>query len=31
MNKDPHPILDYKFTLTHLYLNFENFFTSGNV
>jgi hypothetical protein len=26
----PHPILDYKFTLTYLYSNIESFFTSGN-
>jgi hypothetical protein len=26
----PHPILDYKFTLTHLYSNIGSFFTSGN-
>jgi hypothetical protein len=27
----PHPILDYKFMLTHLYSNIGNFFTSGNM
>jgi hypothetical protein len=26
----PHPILDYQFTLTHLYSNIESLFTSGN-
>jgi hypothetical protein len=26
----PHPILDYKFTLRHLYSNIGSFFTSGN-
>jgi hypothetical protein len=26
----PHPILGYKFTLTHLYSNIGSFFTSGN-
>jgi hypothetical protein len=26
----PDPILDYKFTLTHLYSNIGSFFTSGN-
>jgi hypothetical protein len=26
----PHPILDYKFTLTHLYSNIGSFLTSGN-
>jgi hypothetical protein len=26
----PHPILDYKFIFTHLYLNIESSFTSGN-
>jgi hypothetical protein len=27
----PHPIIDYKFTLTHLYSNIGSFFTSGNM
>jgi hypothetical protein len=27
----PHPILDYKFALTHLYSNIGSFFTSGNM
>jgi hypothetical protein len=27
----PHPILDYKFTLTHLYLNIGTFFTGENM
>jgi hypothetical protein len=27
----PHPIRDYKFTLTHLYSNIGSFFTSGNM
>jgi hypothetical protein len=27
----PHPILYYKFTLTHLYSNIGSFFISGNM